>query len=381
MISVFLIPSAATRSILTATSSSLLSPVLLHPCVKPHVHIRCKGYNRYFNFGNVAELIVRELKYTRSVVLTVLHKLDANACVISMLGELAALGAALCWTVSAALYKVALSDAKPVSANISRCISTTVFFIACLGATGRLQYLAALRVDSLLLAGLSGAIGLCVGDTLYMLSLKLIGVSRAVPVTCTYPLFTLLFATLFFSEQITLFVLLGAVLIIAGIWLISQGRGKSSGLVRKVLFKGILVAFVTAVVWAVSIAFMDEALALSELAVLDAAFVVNTVRLLATTFSLLAISPFFDRQFGFLKLKRRTWVILALGGIVALGLGWVLLAVSLLDIPASYAVPISSVSPLFATLFGAFLLKERVTARTFVGSVFIVLGTSVLFVV
>jgi len=213
------------------------------------------------------------------------------------------------------------------------------------------------------------------------LSLKLIGVSRAVPVTCTYPLFTLLFATLFFSEQITLFVLLGAVLIIAGIWLISQERGKSSGLARNVLFKGILVAFVTAVVWAVSIAFMDEALALSELAVLDAAVVVNTVRLLATTFSLLAISPFFDRQFGFLKLKRRTWVILALGGIVALGLGWVLLAVSLLDIPASYAVPISSVSPLFATLFGAFLLKERVTARIFVGSVFIVLGTSVLFVV
>jgi len=126
---------------------------------------------------------------------------------------------------------------------------------------------------------------------------------------------------------------------------------------------------------------MDEALVLSELAVLDAAVVVNTVRLSATTFSLLAISPFFDRQFGFLKLKRRTWVILALGGIVALGLGWVLLAVSLLYIPASYAVPISSVSPLFATLFGAFLLKERVTTRIFVGSVFIVLGTFVLFIV
>ena len=297
-----------------------------------------------------------------------------------MIGELAALAAALCWTVSAALYKVALSDAKPVSANISRCISTTVFFIACLGVTERVQYLAALRLDSLLLAGVSGIIGLCVGDTLYMLSLKLVGVSRAVPVTCTYPLFTMLFEALFFSNQITLFVLLGAVLIIVGIWLISQGKGKLTGMARSVLFRGILVAFVTAVAWGMSIAFMDKALLLSELAALDAAFVVNTVRLSATTLSLLAISPFFDRQFGFLKLKRRTWVILALGGIVALGLGWVLLAVSLLDIPASYAVPISSVSPLFATLSGAFLLKERVTARIFVGSIFIVSGTFVLFV-
>ncbi|MDH5267354.1 MAG: DMT family transporter [Candidatus Bathyarchaeota archaeon] len=297
-----------------------------------------------------------------------------------MIGELAALGAALCWTVSAALYKIALSDAKPISANISRCISTTVFFIACSGVTGRLQYLAALGLDSLILAGLSGVIGLCVGDTLYMLSLKWVGVSRAVPVTCTYPLFTMLFAALFFSEQITLFVLLGAVLIIVGISLISQEKGKSTGMTRNVLFKGVFVALVTAVVWAVSITLMDEALVLSKLAVLDAAFVVNTVRLSATTLSLLAIFPFFDRQFGFLKLKRRTWVILALGGIVALGLGWVLLAVSLLDIPASYAVPISSVSPLFATLFGAFLLKERVTTRIFFGSVFIVLGTFVLFV-
>ena len=298
-----------------------------------------------------------------------------------MIGELAALGAALCWTVSAALYKVALSDAKPVSANISRCISTTVFFIACLGVTGRVQYLAALGLDSLLLAGLSGVIGLCVGDTLYMLSLKLIGVSRAVPVTCTYPLFTMLFTALVFSEQITLFVLLGAVLIIAGIWLISQEKGKLTGMARSVLLKGVFVALATAVVWAVSITLMDKALVLSKLAILDAAVVVNTVRLSATTFSLLAISPFFDRQFGFLKLKRRTWVILALGGVVALGLGWVLLAGSLLDIPASHAVPISSVSPLFATLFGAFLLKERVTTRIFAGSVFIVLGTSVLFIV
>ncbi|MDH5771286.1 MAG: hypothetical protein OEZ25_08375, partial [Candidatus Bathyarchaeota archaeon] len=62
--------------ILTALSSSLLSPVLLHPCVKPHVHIRCKDYIRYFNFGNVAELIVKEQKYTRSVVFTVYTELS-----------------------------------------------------------------------------------------------------------------------------------------------------------------------------------------------------------------------------------------------------------------------------------------------------------------
>jgi len=61
-------------------------------------------------------------------------------------------------------------------------------------------------------------------------------------------------------------------------------------------------------------------------------------------------------------------------------LGWVLLAVSLSQIEASRAVPISSVSPLFATLIGAFFLKEKVTVKIFAGAILIVLGTSVVFV-
>jgi len=65
---------------------------------------------------------------------------------------------------------------------------------------------------------------------------------------------------------------------------------------------------------------------------------------------------------------------------VALGLGWFLLAVSLSQIDASRAVPISSVSPLFTTLIGAFLLKEKVTVKIFVGSVLIVLGIALVFV-
>ncbi|MBE0512117.1 EamA family transporter, partial [Candidatus Bathyarchaeota archaeon] len=87
-----------------------------------------------------------------------------------MIGELAALTAAFCWTLSPVLYKVALSDAKPIPANISRCISTTIFLLACLGVSGRLGNLVILERDSLLLAGFSGIVGLFLGDTMYMMS-------------------------------------------------------------------------------------------------------------------------------------------------------------------------------------------------------------------
>jgi len=305
--------------------------------------------------------------------------------VIAVIGELSALAAALCWTISPVLYKVALSDAKPISANISRSISTTIFLLACLGLLGRLGDLATLPTDSLLLASLSGITGLCLGDTMYMLSLKLIGVSRTVPISCIYPLFTMLFAAMFLGERVTSFLLLGTVVIILGIWLVSQERTESSNVTRSVLYKGVFISLASAVVWSVSIIFMDHALELarshSQLTVVDAALVVNTARMSTTALSFLGLSPFIDRQFLFTKLKRKTWIILASAGIIALGLGWVLLAVSLSLTEASRVVPISSVSPLFATLMGAFFLKEKVTLRIFVGSVLIVLGTSALFVV
>jgi len=297
-----------------------------------------------------------------------------------VIGEITALAAAFCWTISPVLYKVALSDAKPISANISRSISTTIFLLACLGVSGKLWNLATLPTDSLLLAGLSGIIGLCLGDTMYMLSLKLIGVSRTVPISSVYPLFTMLFAAIFLGERVTLFLLLGTVIIIVGIWLVSQKRTGSSDETRGAFYKGVLIALASAVVWSVSINFMDHALELSQLAAVDAALVVNLARMLTTSLLFLALSLLIDRQLLFMKLKRKTWIILASAGIIALGLGWVLLAISLSYIESSRAVPISSASPLFAILIGAFFLKEKVTSRIFVGSVLIVLGTSVLFV-
>ncbi len=297
-----------------------------------------------------------------------------------MIGELAALAAAFCWAISPVLYKMALSNAKPIPANVSRSISTTIFLFVYLGASGKLWNLATLRMDSLILAILSGVVGLCLGDTMFMLSLELIGVSKTVPIVSAYPMFTTFFAVLFFNEPFTSLLLLGTVLIIVGIWLVSPERASSSDVTRSVLFKGVFISLSTALVWSLSIIFMNQALEFSQMAAFDSAFVVNTARMAASTLLLLALSPFIDRRFNFMKLKRKTWIVLALGGIVGLVFGWVLLAISLSYTEASRAVPISSVSPLFAALIGAFFLKEKVTVRIFAGAVLIVLGISVMFI-
>ncbi|MBX5327826.1 MAG: EamA family transporter [Candidatus Bathyarchaeota archaeon] len=77
-----------------------------------------------------------------------------------MIGELAALGVAICWTVSAVLYKEALLKVKPISANIIRLACTSVILLLFLAVVGKLGVLSSLPSYALILACVSGIIGL-----------------------------------------------------------------------------------------------------------------------------------------------------------------------------------------------------------------------------
>jgi DME family drug/metabolite transporter len=297
-----------------------------------------------------------------------------------MIGEVAALGAAICWTVSAVLYKEALLKTKPISANIVRLSCTSVILLASLIVVGKLGVLTSLPVYAVVLACVSGIIGLGVGDTLYLMSLNLVGVARAVPITCTYPLFSLLWAIFLVKEPVTLSVVLGAVVIVLGIWLLGlEEKTIATELEKKVLAKGVVFALATAVVWSISIAMIDMAVTLPETGTLDHALAINTIRVITIALLLLALSPIIDRGFGFAKVQKRTLAALIVGGMVALGLGWFFLTYSFINMPQAQAVPISSTTPLFSTLSGIVLLRERVTARNALGSIIIVVGIFLIF--
>ncbi|MDH5461626.1 MAG: DMT family transporter [Candidatus Bathyarchaeota archaeon] len=299
-----------------------------------------------------------------------------------MIGELAALGTAICWTMSAVLYKKALSKTRPISANIVRCTCTSIALIVALVAIGKIGTWADVSLYAIILTSVSGIVGLGFGDTLYMISLKLVGVARAVPITCTYPLFSILLAIFLQKEVVTSQVVLGAVVIVLGIWLLSQEEQKDMNkLYRKDLIKGVASSLATAAIWAVSIGLINMAVTLPETTSLDHALAVNTIRILATAVFLLGSAPITDKRFDFLKMKKETLLAVVSGGLVALALGWFLLAMSFLYIPESQAVPISSTSPLFAVIAGIIFLHEPVTAKIVAGSLIVVVGIFLIFVI
>ena len=85
-----------------------------------------------------------------------------------------------------------MASTQPIQANTVRCVGTSLVLLAVLAVLGLVNVFTELPKQVIVLACVSGFVGLGLGDTLYMLSLKTIGVSRAVPITCIYPLFNLL---------------------------------------------------------------------------------------------------------------------------------------------------------------------------------------------
>lgn len=297
----------------------------------------------------------------------------------TMIGELAALGAAISWTVSALFYRKALEEASPISANIIRLTLTGSILLLLLVFLGKLTVLTTLPLELVLLASASGIIGLGLGDTLYFMSLKWIGVARAVPLTCIYPLFSVLWAVFLVGERITLAVVLGAVVIVLGILFLGQDSQANTTDTRKALIVGMVIALATAAVWSVSITMMD--VAVKESPDIDHALIINTIRVITVAAVLLASSPIIDKKLGFLKVRKRTVVALIAGGIAALGVGWFFLSYSFTVTSQARAVPISSTTPLFSTLAGILLLREKVTAHNVFGSIMVVVGIFLLFLV
>jgi len=300
-----------------------------------------------------------------------------------MIGEFAALGAAISWAVAPIMYKRALAGVSPFSANIMRCATNAAVLVVVLVASGLTSVLAQLPLPTLAVVIVSGVVGLGLGDTFYMFALKSLGVARAVPLASTYPLFALVWASTLLGQAVTATAILGTILILSGIWLLSREKGDSTlHFQGRTIATGVGLALLTAVVWSVSITLMDYAVTMPGIVnSLEANYAIVTVRIAGMALVLLALAPLLDRERGFLKLSWRAIVLLCVGGLVANGLGWLLMNYSFLNIAEAQAVPISSTTPLFSTLAGFAFFREKLTRDNTLGALLVVVGVVLIFLV
>jgi uncharacterized membrane protein len=177
------------------------------------------------------------------------------------------------------------------------------------------------------------------------------------------PLVSSALAIVLLGEHVTLAVLVGTLVIVAGTTLLSSG-GASTGVRPRQLVIPLLSAVCFGVVAVL------RKIGLAGMAPIPGFAVNVTAALIAFTTFLLA-----SRQAGAMACRRQSLVYFVAAGI-AENLSVLLIVVALTVGSVSVVAPLSSVSPIFVLVFSFFFLRgiELLNARIVVGTLLIVVG-------
>jgi drug/metabolite transporter (DMT)-like permease len=286
-------------------------------------------------------------------------------------GELIALFSALLWAIASVLLTVGAKRVHVLPLNLVRCILSTAFFWALLPFYGGLEALATIPPGTWLWLTVSVLALLVVGDTLYFRSMDLAGVSWAMPVASINPLWAVLLAALFVGEPLTWTLLAGAVLVIAGVALVSRPAGQTTQgkpvdpRARRV---GLLLALVVSVLWAIG------QVALRPATEGIHSVVANSVRQPMGALMLLGLTLVQGRWRDLRKLDRQSWVIIVVASLVGTGLGTLLFIMAIQMAGAGRTAILTATAPMMAMPFSMLWLKERPTRWTLAGTLLAAVG-------
>ncbi len=249
--------------------------------------------------------------------------------------------------------------------NAMRCIAALLLLLLILFTTGRYQALAHLELRQTSLLLLSVGVGMVVGDSLYLRSQALMGVARALPISGSYPLWTLLLAVLFLGERITWRSALGTFLVVGAVVVIATPRRGipvvASALSAGAAKQGLLLALLASVCWATSTSVVRIALAGMDV------IAASCIRLVASGLILALVAAYRGQLGSVRKATLRSIGIVALAGVIGTGLGSVLFLTAVQMAGASQAATLSATAPFWSAPLSVIFLHERVDRRVMLG--------------
>ncbi|MBI2502470.1 MAG: DMT family transporter [Candidatus Latescibacteria bacterium] len=274
------------------------------------------------------------------------------------LGELCALGSALLWAVNSMMLRTRSHQVSPAAMNVIRCGTAALFFWIWLPFSDPLAGLEQVSTDEWLLLVGSIVVGMVTGDTLYLTAIREIGLSRALALSSTYPLTTLLFEWLLLRRPASGGLALGCCLVALGVVLLS-GRGREPESRPLHLKYGVALALVASVLWGLSTVMLYPAVA--HLTLVQA----NSVRMPLVALLLYLIRIRSPAEFR--CLDRRTLLVVAGSGLIGMGISSLMYLAAIKLIGATKAVTLTSVSPVFGMILSVVFLKEQVGLRVLLG--------------
>lgn len=284
----------------------------------------------------------------------------------AMLGEALAFGAAAAWGGAAILYKREALKVDALTMNFLASLGASAFLLSMLVATGKTHLLMHVSAVGLVYTVLTLVVGIGIGDTFYLLAIRFMRAGEAVLVSSIYPLFTLLFAPYLLLEFVSGRLVMGAVLIVLGVWAVSL-RGLRMHRRRARFNTGFGCAVVAALCWGFSLVLFKVAFIHID------PLVFSTLRVGLLSLVLL---PIVISRLS--SLGTASWLWLCAAGLVERGLGLVLISYAYVYTDVSRATPISSIYPLITVALARVALGEKITPHMLVGALLVVAGLYVI---
>ena len=131
--------------------------------------------------------------------------------------------ASLMWGIVPLFEKLGLQGVRPIVGLFYRCLGVTIGLLLLGLFMVKPEEIKSVELRSVVLLVLAGFIASFVGQICFYNSLKVSEVSRVVPIAGSFPLIAFMLGVIFLGESVNLHKLIGALLVIIGIWMLKIG--------------------------------------------------------------------------------------------------------------------------------------------------------------
>lgn len=270
--------------------------------------------------------------------------------------------------MTAILAKIGI---KNVNSNVATALRTIIILlfswlmVFIVGSQGGIIAISGKTLVFLILSGFStGASWLC-----YFKALQLGDVNKVTPIDKSSTVLTIILALIFLNEHLTIYKIIGIILISIGTYLMIEKKksanpagntAKGFSYIIYAVFSAVF-ASLTSIFGKVGIEGVESNLGTA----------IRTVVVLIMAWILVFVSK---KQGEIKSIDKKSWIFIILSGFTT-GASWLCYYGALHDGDASIIVPIDKLSIVVTIAFSYFVLKEKLTKKSFCGLVLIVAGT------
>lgn len=294
---------------------------------------------------------------------------------IPFLGEIAGLLTAVCWSGSSLVFSTATRRLGTVLVNIARLVFALVFLVVLILASGLTVSVSSTQI---LYFGISGVIGLALGDSFLFRSYLHIGPRLSMLVMSIAPAISALCAWLILGEHLSFLGITGIIITVSGVALVVYEPGSAGKMEGSDLAVGLLSAGVAAVSQGVGLTF-------AKLAFMEGpidGFVAAALRIASSLVVLLPLVLLFrrlpDPVLAFRNDAKGFWLTV-LGSVLGPFIGITLSLLAVQHTKVGIAATLIATVPIIMLPMVHFLYHEHLSPRSILGACIAVLGVAVLF--